>query len=456
MQDSTIAAISTGLTASGIGIVRISGQDAFTVISKIFKTNKIDDVAKAESHRALYGHIMDNDRIIDEVIVLIMKAPHTYTREDTVEINCHGGVTVMKKILDLVLRSGARLAQPGEFTKRAFLNGRIDLSRAEAVMDLISSKNEYAMKNSIRQLSGDLYNKIKGMRELILGHTAFIEAALDDPEHFPLDNYGDKILPDVDKLISDVDKLLKTFDNGRIITEGIRTVIVGKPNVGKSTLLNILSGSEKAIVTDVPGTTRDYLEEQINLDGITLNLVDTAGIRQTRDTVECIGVERSKDNIESADLIIYMVDSSVPLDENDEDIMSLIAGRKVIVLLNKTDLATDINTDIIKSRFENMLLISAKKNEGIEELKTLIKDMFFEGSLLFNDEVTITNERHKEQFMLTLDSLKLVRKSVTDGVPEDFYSIDLLNAYDSLGYIIGESMDSDLIDEIFGKFCMGK
>ncbi len=456
MQDSTITAISTGLTASGIGIVRISGDEAFSIIGRIFKTKKGSFLTDPESYKAYYGHIVSDEEVIDEVIVLIMKAPNTYTKEDTVEINCHGGIVVMKKILSLVIRSGARLAQPGEFTKRAFLNGRIDLSRAEAVMDLISSKNDYALKNSVKQLDGALYNKIISMRDVILVHTAYIEAALDDPEHFSLDNYGDKIEGDVDNLINEVDNLLKTFDNGRILTEGIRTVIVGKPNVGKSTLLNILSGYEKAIVTDIPGTTRDFIEEAVNLDGINLNLVDTAGIRQTKDKVEMIGVERSLDNIGSADLIIYMIDNSIPLDENDEKIMSMIEGQKSIVLVNKTDLDNNINLDIINSRFDNVLFISARNNVGIDKLKALIKDMFFEGELAFNDEICITNVRHKEQLLKTVESLRLVKASIRDRIPEDFYSIDLINAYESLGFVIGESMDSDLIDEIFRKFCMGK
>ncbi|MBR5337621.1 MAG: tRNA uridine-5-carboxymethylaminomethyl(34) synthesis GTPase MnmE [Lachnospiraceae bacterium] len=456
MQDSTICAISTGLTSSGIGIVRISGHKAFSIIKKIFKTKKDIDITEGESHKAYYGHIISGREVIDEVIVLIMKGPHTYTTEDTVEINCHGGVAVMKKVLDLVVRSGARIAEPGEFTKRAYLNGRIDLSRAEAVMDLISSKNEMALKNSVKLLDGGLYEKIRDMRDMILEHTAYIEAALDDPEHYSLDSYGDKILPDVDKIISDVDNLLKTFDNGRIITEGIRTVIVGKPNVGKSTLLNILSGSEKAIVTDIPGTTRDYLEEEINLDGITLNLVDTAGIRQANDEVERIGVERSFENMESADLVIYVVDLSVPLDDNDEKIMSSISGRKSIVLLNKSDLETRINIEYIKARFDNILIISAKEHKGTDELKKMIRDMFFNGELSFNDEICITNLRQKNLLSDALESLHLVRQSVHDGMPEDFFSIDLLNAYNSLGFIIGESVESDLIDEIFEKFCMGK
>lgn len=456
MDGTTIAAISTGLTPSGIGIVRISGNDAFSIIDKVLKTKKNIKVSESQSHRAYYGHIVCDDEIIDEVIVLVMRAPHTYTKEDTVEINCHGGIAVMKKILDTVIRMGAVPASPGEFTKRAFLNGRIDLSRAEAVMDLISSQNDFARKNSLKQLDGSLYNRICRMREVILEHTAFIEAAIDDPEHYSLDNYGDKLLIDVDKLINDMDSLLKTFDNGRIITEGIRTVIVGKPNVGKSTLLNDLLGFEKAIVTSIPGTTRDYIEESVNLDGITLNLVDTAGIRDASDEVERIGVSRSFDNISSADLIIYVVDLSVPIDKNDKEIISHIQGRKTIVLLNKTDLDVKANIELIKSKFDNILFISAKNREGIDELKASISGMFFEGDLSFNNEIVITNARHKDQLSLALDSLNLVKDSVSKGMPEDFFSIDLLNAYDFLGNIIGASVDEDLIDEIFEKFCMGK
>lgn len=455
MSESTIAAISTGLTSSGIGIIRICGDEAFSIINKIFRAKNCKDMNDSESFKAHYGHIVNNEEVIDEVIVLIMKAPHTYTKEDTVEINCHGGIALMKKILDLVLANGASPAEPGEFTKRAFLNGRIDLSQAEAVMDLINSKNDFAMKNSISHLNGRLFKEISELRKMIIYHTAFIESALDDPEHYSLNNYGERLLIDVDNIVNRVDNMLKTFDNGRIISEGIRTVIVGKPNVGKSTLLNNILGVDKAIVTNIPGTTRDILEENVNIDGISLNFVDTAGIRNTDDIVEKIGVERSLDSIDNADLILFVVDSSVPLDENDKQIMSLIQNKKVIVLLNKTDLDSVINREEF-SNFENIISISAKNDVGMDDFRSAIKSMFFSGLVSYNDEIIITNARHKYLLDSTIESLKLVKESIGLGLPEDFFSIDLMNAYTNLGKIIGEAVEEDLVNEIFEKFCMGK
>ena len=456
MNNSTIAAISTGLTSSGIGIVRISGDDSLDIIDNIFKSKKKKKLKDCESHTAHYGHIYDGDTIIDEVIVLIMKAPNTYTREDTVEINCHGGLVVMKRLLETVIKYGAKPAEPGEFTKRAFLNGRIDLSKAEAVMDLINSKNNYALSNSLSHLNGRLFDEIKSLREIIITHTAFIESALDDPEHYSLDNYGDKLLIDVEKIEYRVDNMLKTFDNGRIITEGIRTVIVGKPNVGKSSLLNNIIGVDKAIVTNIPGTTRDIIEEQVNLDGISLNFVDTAGIRKTEDIVEKIGVDKSISNVDNSDLVLYVVDSSIPLDDNDFDIINLIKDRKVIVLINKTDLKCNIDISYLNNIFDNVLLISAKENIGMDDFRNMIKELFFKGNLSYNDELCISNIRHKVLLESCLESLKLVKKSIFDSMPEDFYSIDLMNAYISLGKIIGESVEEDLVNTIFEKFCMGK
>lgn len=456
MSESTIAAISTGLTSSGIGIVRISGNQAFDIINKIFKSPKGKDITKSDSHTAHYGFIYDGDSLIDEVIVLLMKAPHTYTREDTVEINCHGGIIVMKKLLETVIKYGAELAEPGEFTKRAFLNGRIDLSRAEAVMDIINAKNIYSLKNSINHLNGRLYEEIRDIRSIILNNTAFIESALDDPEHYSLDNFVDKLLLDVESIKNRVDKLLKTFDNGRIISEGIRTVIVGKPNVGKSSILNSILGVEKAIVTDIPGTTRDIIEENVILDGISLNFVDTAGIRSTDDIVEKIGVDKSLENVDNSDLVLFVVDSSIPLDKNDFRIIELIKNRKVIVLINKTDLENRVDTSYLTDIFSNIIYVSAKENLGIDKLNDMVKDLFFDGKISFNDEVCISNMRHKMLLESSLDSLNLVIQSINDGMPEDFFSIDLINAYTSLGKIIGESLEEDLVNEIFQKFCMGK
>lgn len=458
MKSDTIAAIATAMTPSGIGIIRISGDDSFELIDKIYKSKSGKKLlSQCDSHTVHYGFIYDGDEKIDEVMVLIMRAPNTYTREDTIEIDCHGGVFVMKRILETVIKYGARPAEPGEFTKRAFLNGRIDLSQAESVIDVINSKNEFALKNSLSQLNGAVLDSIKQIREVLLHEIAFIESALDDPEHISLESYPQKLLLIVDNQIKSIDKLLKSSDNGRILKEGINTVIVGKPNAGKSSLLNILVGADRAIVTDIAGTTRDVLEEQINLDGITLNLVDTAGIRDTDDIVEKIGVDRAKQYADSADLIIYVIDSSTELDDNDFSIIDILKDKNAIVLLNKSDLSTITTEDIVKKYLNKpVIYISAKDRTGIDELESKISEMFLHGQVSFNDEVYITNIRHKNSLTEALNSLKLVVESINNDMPEDFYSIDLMNAYEELGLIIGEAVEDDLMQEIFSKFCMGK
>ena len=457
MRKDTIAAISTAMTNSGIGIVRISGEEAFDIIKRIYKGKKDKDLSKVKSHTIHYGYIMDGKETIDEVLVMIMRGPHSYTGEDTVEINCHGGVFVVKKILETVIKYGARPADPGEFTKRAFLNGRMDLSQAEAVIDVINSKNEYALKSSVSQLKGNVQKKIKEVREEIIYHTAFIETALDDPEHISVDGYGEKLRVTVDKLLEELDELLKTSDNGRIIKEGIKTVIVGKPNAGKSSLLNVLVGEDRAIVTDIAGTTRDVLEESIQLQGISLNIMDTAGIRDTEDIVEKIGVDKAKAHANEADLVIYVVDASRELDENDFEIMEMIQDKKAVVLLNKSDLDTVVTKDMVRKHIDKaMIEISAKEESGIRELEETLKNMFFHGEISFNDEVYITNVRHKTAIQNAYDSLQKVIMSIDNDMPEDFYSIDLLDAYESLGSITGETIGEDLVNEIFSKFCMGK
>ena len=457
MRKDTIAAISTAMTNSGIGIVRISGEEAFDIIKRIYKGKKDKDLSQVKSHTIHYGYIMDGKETIDEVLVMIMRGPHSYTGEDTVEINCHGGVFVVKKILETVIKYGARPADPGEFTKRAFLNGRMDLSQAEAVIDVINSKNEYALKSSVSQLKGNVQKKIKEVREEIIYHTAFIETALDDPEHISVDGYGEKLRVTVDKLLGELDELLKTSDNGRIIKEGIKTVIVGKPNAGKSSLLNVLVGEDRAIVTDIAGTTRDVLEESIQLQGISLNIMDTAGIRDTEDIVEKIGVDKAKAHANEADLVIYVVDASRDLDENDFEIMEMIQDKKAVVLLNKSDLDTVVTKDMVRKHIDKaMIEISAKEESGIRELEETLKNMFFHGEISFNDEVYITNVRHKTAIQNAYDSLQKVIMSIDNDMPEDFYSIDLLDAYESLGSITGETIGEDLVNEIFSKFCMGK
>ena len=457
-METTIAAISTAMSASGIGIVRISGEDAMEVISRIYRSKGGKKrIKEVPSHTIHYGYIYDGEELIDEVLVMIMRAPRTFTGEDTVEIDCHGGVFAMKRVLETVLKNGAEIAGPGEFTKRAFLNGRMDLSQAEAVMDVIQAKSEYALRSSIDQLKGSVQKAICDIREKIIYHIAYIESALDDPEHISLEGYPQELLEVVDKEQLEIKKLLKSSSDGKMIQEGIQTVILGKPNAGKSSLLNLLLGENRAIVTDIAGTTRDILEEYITLHGITLKIVDTAGIRETEDIVEKIGVDRAREMAQKADLILYVVDSSVPLDSNDEEIMSMLNGKKAIILYNKTDLKAAIEIDRLREKTGHPVIpISAKEETGITELEEKIKDMFFGGELSFNDEVYITNARHKAALEEADKSLDLVRNSILGGLPEDFFSIDLMNAYENLGKILGESVGEDLVNEIFSKFCTGK
>lgn len=467
MKTDTIAAIATGLSASGISIIRISGEDALNIIDRIFYKKRKELVhdssyinpklSEENSHTMNYGFIYDGDILIDEVMVAIMKAPRSYTRENVVEINCHGGIVVTKLVLETVIKYGARPAEPGEFTKRAFLNGRIDLSQAEAVIDILNAKNEYALKNSLNQLKGNILEKIKEVRANIIRDVAFIEAALDDPEHITMDHFSDELMVRCKENLNDLRYLLDNSDNGRIMKEGIQTVILGKPNAGKSSLLNNLLREDRAIVTDIAGTTRDTLEETINLNGLSLNIIDTAGIRDTEDVVEKIGVDKAKEIATKADLIIYVVDGSRELDENDEKIIELIKNKKAIVLLNKIDLNMIIDSKELKERTGKQVIeISAKESIGITLLEDEIRKMFFEGNLSFNDEIYITNIRHKTAIQDGIKSLEQVCISIESGMPEDFYSIDLMNAYEVLGEIIGESVGEDLVNMIFSEFCMGK
>lgn len=469
MKTDTIAAIATALSDSGIGIIRVSGDEAVEIIDRIYRNKRNEKtLAKYDSHTIHYGYITEEEgAVIDEVMVSVMKSPRSYTTEDTVEINCHGGILMMRKILETVIKAGARIAEPGEFTKRAFLNGRIDLSRAEAVMDIIHAKNDFALQSSVKQLKGSVSDKVRNLRDDILYEIAFIESALDDPEHISLDGYHERLSEKTDMLMTELDKLLVSADDGRMLKEGIHTVIVGKPNAGKSSLLNLIVGEDKAIVTDIAGTTRDTLEEVVSLGGISLNIIDTAGIRSTEDVVEKIGVERAKKISVDADLILYVVDSSMPLDENDRDIIQLIQDKNTIILLNKSDLDEIVREEdviheinrIRNDKTENALRVvrtSTKFDSGIEELIHLIKEMFFHGKISYNDEVYITNMRHKEAIQDAKDSILQVRKSLDMDMPEDFYSIDLMSAYASLGKIIGEEVGDDLVNEIFSKFCMGK
>lgn len=492
MITDTIAAISTALSDSGIGIIRVSGSEALSSVNRIFVNAKYErKLLGYKTHTIHYGYIVDYDyickyddlhanidfsegklsedvrnHILDEVMVSVMKGPHSFTKEDVVEINCHGGVMMVKKILENVIKTGVRAAEPGEFTKRAFLNGRIDLSEAEAVMDIIHSKSEFALKNSVKQLKGSLSQKIKELRSKMIYEIAYIESALDDPEHYDLTEYPEELRKKILFIQDDIAKLIDSFENGKVWSEGINTVIVGKPNAGKSSLLNAIVGTDRAIVTDIPGTTRDTIEENVMFQGINLHMIDTAGIRNTEDTVEKIGVQKSIDHIEDADLVLYVVDSSVPLSEEDMDIMNLVKNRKCIVLLNKNDLEQIVSENVIRemfsnidaNAFENVHIISSStmKENGMDAFSKLLSDLFINGYVKMNDEVVITNIRHKEALMASEESLQKVLESIDMCMPEDFFSIDLMSAYSSLGYIIGEEVGDDLVQEIFTKFCMGK
>lgn len=457
-MNDTIAAVATAMTASGIGIIRISGPDSRAITGKIYRSKggkkRIEEVP---THTINYGFIWDGEEMIDEVLVMVMDGPRSYTGEDTVEIDCHGGVLAMKRVLETVVKYGARPAEPGEFTKRAFLNGRIDLSQAEAVIDVINAKNEYALKSSVSQLRGAVQKVIREIREQIIYQIAYIESALDDPEHISIDGYGERLKEETGAIKEKINRLLDTVKEGKLMKEGIKTVIVGKPNAGKSSLLNILVGEERAIVTDIAGTTRDILEETIVLHGISLRMIDTAGIRNTEDVVEKIGVGKAIEYAKDADLVLYVVDASTPLDENDREIIKLLEDKKAVIILNKTDLKQVVEERDLRELADHPVVsISAKEEEGIDRLEQQIKEMFFEGNLTFNDEIYITNVRHKAALEEAKRSILLVEDSIEMGMPEDFYSIDLMNAYEALGSIIGEAVGEDLVNEIFSKFCTGK
>lgn len=452
----TIAAIATGLTNSGIGIVRVSGEEAIEIVDRIF-VGRVS-LQEKQSHSISYGYIVKDGERIDEVLVMLMKGPRTYTGEDTVEINCHGGALILQKVLRAVLESGGRIADPGEFTKRAFLNGKVDISKAEAVMDIIEAKNDYALKAGMNQLTGGLRKEITDIRAALLHEIAFIEAALDDPEHYTLDEYPAALEEIIYGEIKKIDTLLETIESGRIIKEGIDTVILGKPNAGKSSLLNLLTRSERAIVTDIAGTTRDILTENIKMAGISLNITDTAGIRETPDIVEKIGVEKAMDIAKEADLILCMIDAGREISKEDIKILEFIQDKKAIILLNKVD-EENICIDaemLLQYSNKKSILFSTKEGIGLKELQKEIEEMFFQGNLEINDEIIVTNLRHKEALEGAKTSLEMVLSSIEAGMPEDFFSIDLLNAYEELGKITGETLEEDVVNEIFAKFCMGK
>lgn len=458
MKQDTIAAIASGMTQSGIGIIRISGDDALMIADRVFKSAdkkcKLQDVP---SHTIHYGFIYDDERMIDEVLVSVMRAPRTYTRDNTVEINCHGGILTMKKTLEAVLSHGARLAEPGEFTKRAFLSGRVDLSQAEAVIDVINARNTMALDSSLKHLRGGMKKKIEDIRHDMLGNVAAIESALDDPEHLSLDNYGETLSVDVGRYMKELNHLLETSENGRLIKEGIQTAIIGKPNAGKSSLMNLLLGTDRAIVTEIAGTTRDTLEESLMIGGIPLQIIDTAGIRDTEDIVEKIGVDKARKMADESDLVLFVVDGSVPLDENDLKVMQLITDKKVIIILNKSDLETKVSREDIHRYIDKPIVeISARTGQGLDELEGTITEMFFSANISMNEEIFVTNTRHRQAIIAAIESLKQVMISIENDMPEDFFSIDLMDACSHLGLITGASVQEDLVNRIFSEFCMGK
>ena len=468
-MNDTIAAVASGMTASGIGIIRISGPEAFSVLADIFRpgkkaAGKKADVKNYPGGTIHYGHIVDGDPdlpsspVVDECLVMIMRGPKTYTTEDTAEINCHGGPFVMNRVLETVLRNGARLAEPGEFTKRAFLGGRIDLTEAEAVMDLISAKSGDALRSSLMQLSGSVRREIESLRAILLDEMSFIEAALDDPEHYDLDGYQDTLLSRIREVRERLIYLKNSYEEGRYLKEGILTVIVGKPNAGKSSLLNALTGEERAIVTEIEGTTRDVLEEQVRIGGILLRVLDTAGIREARDQIEKIGVERARQYAGDADLLLAVFDSSREPDENDAEILKLIRGRRALILLNKSDLPEKLPREELEKMADGtpVLPVSVRNMTGMRELEERIRAMFFGRNAAWNEELCLTNARHMAAVSGAVSALDEVENSINSGMTEDLYLVDFMDAYGLLGEIIGEEVGDDLVDNIFKKFCMGK
>ena len=465
MSNKTIAAIATSLGNSGISIIRVSGDDAEEIVDKISVFSSEKSISKLGDHTINYGHIMYKGEILDEVMISVMRAPNSYTGENVVEINTHGGMYVTKRVLSALIDSGAMLAEPGEFSKRAFLNGKMDLSKAEAVMDVICSDNELALKSGISQLSGRLAGVIRELREDLIGDIAYIEAALDDPEHIELNDFTEKLKDKMNYVKDRLSSLSDSASKGKIIRDGIGTVILGKPNAGKSSLMNVLLGTDRAIVTDIAGTTRDSLEESLILGDIKLRLIDTAGIRDTQDLVEKIGVKRSIELADTADLILYVVDSSQPLDDNDISIIKQTVGKKMLVIYNKTDLEQVFGTDELckllsdfghASSDYSIVPVSTVNITGISDITDEIYRMYELGDIDTSNEIMLTNLRHKNAIDRAKESIDKVLDSLEKEMPEDFLTIDMMDAYSSLGEVIGESVDDDLVNNIFSRFCMGK
>ncbi len=470
-QTDTIAAIATALTDSGIGIVRISGPDAAEAADRILRNKRKDPFVKQMQAGTIRHGYLGAKETLDEVLVSLMRAPVSYTGEDTVEINCHGGAYVVRRALREVLDTGlVRLAEPGEFTKRAFLNGKMDLSEAEAVADLIASRSEAARSSAAAQLTGLLSGRVRRIREEILYETAFLESALDDPEHFSLEGYGERLREKITGLLPELERMMASYENGRFLKEGIRTVIMGKPNVGKSSVMNLLLGSERAIVTEIAGTTRDTLEEYVTLGQVTLRLIDTAGLRDTKDPVERIGVDRARKALEEADLVLFVIDGSSFLEAGDMELFPLVYGKRCVILCNKADLGNKVPEEEFYPHFVYpgslseedarerypYVAFSAKSGEGLDRLQKILEGWFYDGTIASSGEPVITSLRHLEALSAAAESLRLVLRGISAGVDEDLYTVDLMNAYTELGKIIGESVEDDLVDEIFSRFCMGK
>lgn len=457
--EDTIAAIATSSKDGSISIIRISGPEAVNIVSNSFvgKSGKKIDLTQKQSHTIHFGYIKDsNGEVIDEVIVLLMKAPKSYTMEDVVEVQCHGGSFVCQILLEHFVKEGVRIAQPGEFTKRAFLNGRIDLSQAESVMDVIQSDSELALHNSLNQLRGDIKVEVEKMREVLLTDIAFVEAALDDPEHLSLDGYVDTILDHARQLLEQVEHLLKNSENGKIIKEGIQTVIVGKPNVGKSSFLNCILREDRAIVTDIAGTTRDTLEEEVRIGTTRLHLIDTAGIRNTDNQIEKIGIEKAKKSIEQCDFVICILDASGEFESEDYEVLEQAKDKPGVILLNKWDLKNQYKEEIPFSDQKKIMPFSALQGKGLKELEEYLNDLFIKDSIDYNDNIYITNMRQKQSLYDCKNSLMQLLKTIDAGMPEDLFTIDMQNAYEQLGLIIGETIEDDIVDKIFKDFCMGK
>lgn len=456
--EDTIVAISSAPGEGGIGIIRMSGEDSLKIANEIFKSIKEKKIQDYSPRTMIYGHIKENEEVVDEVLLCYMKSPHTYTKEDVIEINCHGGHMSLNKILTLALSKGARLAEPGEFTKRAFLNGRIDLSQAEAVIDIIKAKTDASLNLAQKQLEGGLSRRIKDLRKDVTQILAQIEATLDFPEEDIEHITMEKVELELKSVLEKMFHLEKTSQTGKILRDGLRCVIVGKPNVGKSSLMNALLKEARAIVTDIPGTTRDVIEEMLNVKGIPIRIMDTAGIRQTKDIVEKIGVEKSKEFLNIADLVILVLDSSTELTKEDYEIMEDIKEKQVLVILNKTDLDIKWNIDetLDKYNFNHIVKISALKELGIEDIEDKIEELVFSNEIRQTSDVMITNARQKDAIVKAINSAKEALKSIENQMPLDFVEIDVKNIWDSLGNITGETIREDLLDTIFSEFCIGK